>query len=85
MGKGVCEILNGRVQSLVLEYLHKGKVHVDVVIQPLPFFVILLYQVIVPTQFHVIFYNAAVVTEFCGATVSTANHLSCPSALYLVH
>ena len=83
IGEGFCEGFHWGIQTLLVEDLDKGKVHVDIVIKTRRMIVPPFYQMLVPVD-RIIVRNEIGVLELGGPAIGAAYDLTCPGAPDLV-
>ena len=83
-GKSFGKALNRSVKSLFLKNFHKGKIHVDVVVQSGSLVIIPFDPMFRPLDLDVVV-NQRTIDKLSRAAVGAADHLACPATFNLVH
>ena len=86
MSKSRGKRVGGRVEPQTVEHPHKGKIHINIVVERGHTLHIFSNVVgLAPRNLAAIGNHARTVLKLCGAAVGATEHLSRPCAFYLVH
>ena len=86
---GICESVSmgrGRsIDSFLVDYIHKGQVHIYIIVKAGPVFIIPFHLIFIPFNGCIVLNHSAFEFEFSGTAIGASDDLTCPSPTNLIH